>query len=37
MVDMFASTGEMELAVLGLASLLPLTTLPEAITASSLA
>jgi hypothetical protein len=35
MVDMFASTGELELAVLGLASLLSLTGILEAIVASS--
>jgi hypothetical protein len=37
MVDMFASTGELELAVLGLASLLPPTKILEAIAAFSLA
>jgi hypothetical protein len=35
MVGMFASTGELELAVLGLASLLSLTGILEAIVASS--
>jgi hypothetical protein len=35
MVDMFASTGELELAVLGLASLLSLTGILESIVASS--